>query len=340
MFSLNNKTRRHGRLIVKDVHRIGELIFFVLLCLSLSLILYFALTEENLKVNMIEDESKEIFQEYYNSSIYLQKDLRGNISISISGTGVLTRDDLNKLYEKEGINIDDIRIISISSGITEIGYNVFSDYPHLSKLYIHGGVKVIRNGAIRRCPELVYIYIPSSVEKISQDFMNGCINCYIDSPRKISDLIMKSKPTGCIVVQHILDNDRICLLSDNWNGNEFIMYGVSGAEPWGTWTDGNVLLFAFNAEESDYVRVTLNVSEVFNKEQTAIVYLNSCKIAEFFVTEPQSYDFMFQRPEDGYCEIKIEWPNCISPFELEGTGDMRKLGVRLNTIDISCFMDE
>lgn len=101
--------------------------------------------------------------------------------IYIDGQGKLEYDDLKRLVAYENLESDDVVNLVIGNGITELGYNCLIGWEKLETIKIGSGVTVLNNGSIRSCPNLKFLFIPESVEKIGKDFLAYSKNIVIVS---------------------------------------------------------------------------------------------------------------------------------------------------------------
>lgn len=101
--------------------------------------------------------------------------------IYIDGQGKLEYDDFKRLVAYENLESDDVVNLVIGNGITELGYNCLIGWEKLETIKIGSGVTVLNNGSIRSCPNLKFLFIPESVEKIGKDFLAYSKNIVIVS---------------------------------------------------------------------------------------------------------------------------------------------------------------
>lgn len=97
----------------------------------------------------------------------------GNIA-TICGEGKLYASDMAALLRDAGMKKDAVRDIIVGDGITEIGYDVFSDCDRLQSLKLGCDVTRVASGGVKDCPELKYLFFPAGLEDVGLDFMGGC----------------------------------------------------------------------------------------------------------------------------------------------------------------------
>lgn len=124
-------------------------------------------------------------------------------TVRISGVGALSQPDLSTLLTMNNVLIADVENIILGDGITEIGYNTINGFDYLKTLKVAPTVGKIRNGAVRNCPELSFVYLPSGVWKISRDFLFGAKHCYVISDGWIERLIKDSNAENASVIEDV-----------------------------------------------------------------------------------------------------------------------------------------
>lgn len=97
----------------------------------------------------------------------------GNVA-TILGEGKLYASDMAALLRDADMKKDDIRDIIVGDGITEIGFDVFSDCERLQSLKLGRAVARIATGGLKDCPALKYLFFPAGLEDVGLDFMGGC----------------------------------------------------------------------------------------------------------------------------------------------------------------------
>ncbi len=130
-------------------------------------------------------------------------------TLYVEGAGPLSADDLSALLTQNKLLISDIENIVIGDGITEIGYNTINGYGYLRSLKVGNGVEKIRNGAVKNCPKLRFVYLPSSVKKIAQDFLYGTTGSYLVSDGKIAELVEGSKISNASLIEGVSSYDEL-----------------------------------------------------------------------------------------------------------------------------------
>lgn len=157
----------------------GKHVFLVALALVFGLLTYMCIDGRE-----IIRWTAEVTYTRQNESLYIER-LDDGI-VFIGGEGKLYGTDMQALVEGESMTFGDIMDIIIGDGITEIGYNVICGYEKLHTVRLGNGVRIAGNGSIRECPELLFVFVPSGIEKISRDFLYSCNDCIVvtDSEEK------------------------------------------------------------------------------------------------------------------------------------------------------------
>lgn len=107
-----------------------------------------------------------------NTSLYIEFGEDG--TLRICGEGKISRKDFDTMVGGRLILVESIENIVVEDGITELGYNVFHDLDSLTTLRIGDGVRVVHNGAVKRCAKLRYVYVPAGLTRVGRDFLYDC----------------------------------------------------------------------------------------------------------------------------------------------------------------------
>ena len=150
----------------------GKRIFLAVLVVIFILLLYLCIDGRELI-----RWTAEVTYGRQNESLYIEQLDDGNIFIG--GEGKLYGTDIQVLVEYERMTPESVHDIIIGDGITEIGYDAICGYPILHTVRLGDGVRVAGNGSIRECPELLFVYVPAGIEKISRDFLYDCNDCIV-----------------------------------------------------------------------------------------------------------------------------------------------------------------
>lgn len=155
----------------------GKRVFLIVLALIFVLLLYLCIEGRE-----IIRWTAEVAYTRQNESLYVKRLEDGGVYIG--GEGKLYGTDMQALIEGESLTAADVQDVIIGEGITEIGYDVLCEYPLLHTVRLGDGVRVAGNGSIRECPELLFVYVPAGIEKISRDFLYECNDCIVvtDAP--------------------------------------------------------------------------------------------------------------------------------------------------------------
>ncbi len=117
----------------------------------------------------------------------------------------------------------------------------------------------------------------------------------------------------------------------------FCAAGLSVTEGDFAWTDGSVLLMSFNLEAGTSVgQITLHCAAYGGKQPVQAV-INGIRVKRFTVTAEADYTIPIPRKvlKNGPLEVALEFPQAISPHDLEGTADERRLALRLISMCVS-----
>lgn len=133
----------------------------------------------------------------------------------------------------------------------------------------------------------------------------------------------------------ILTDTAIIHLSGNeWNGSQWIEYGISGSENLFTWSEGNELKIKdILFEEKRDHHLTIDMIDIFNNQQTVCVEVNGRTLHEevYYSAGTINVDI----PSDiEKASILIKFPDAISPEQTGISGDERQLAVQLTEIII------
>lgn len=137
----------------------------------------------------------------------------------------------------------------------------------------------------------------------------------------------------------IESGETIWFVGDSWNADKYLNYGISVKENWGTWTDGNTVLFApmfidgKAANQRYFLHISIN--NIFDRPQRMIIYCNGIEVFQDTLTGEVEIIAPLQSDEEGMLNISIALPDAISPREALGSADSRILGVGLTKIVIS-----
>lgn len=169
-----------------------KILFVIVLASFLGVLLIYSNKISSIKE--LEDDNNNTTEEHKleleNDTLYLQQPEFG--TIIILGEGSLNESDLSSLLTNNKINISDVENIIIGDDITELGYNVIKGYDYLQTLKIGSSVTKIRNGAVRDCINLKFVYLPKDVEKIAVDFLANSGKCIIVSNGDLQQILKDS----------------------------------------------------------------------------------------------------------------------------------------------------
>ncbi|WP_458462826.1 leucine-rich repeat protein [Paenibacillus sp.] len=118
----------------------------------------------------------------------IQLAIHDGTALRVSGEGKLYADDLDVLLKSASAKKKDITDIIVEEGITEIGYNTFTQFIMLKTVKIGRDVKRIAPGALKQCESLEYLFFPAGLNQIGKDFLYACPKCRIVTNGTVGDL--------------------------------------------------------------------------------------------------------------------------------------------------------
>lgn len=104
------------------------------------------------------------------------------------------------------------------------------------------------------------------------------------------------------------------------------------------WTVGDELcmLFSFSdVLQNSKVYARFELGTVYNTKQRITVFQNEKQVYKGFVFNNDEIFFTFTVPSDGFVKIIFNIPDCISPYDLLGEPDARKLGFQIKKCTFS-----
>lgn len=114
---------------------------------------------------------------------------------------------------------------------------------------------------------------------------------------------------------------------------------VSGAEGFGRWTDGNPATFKFTAGLPKDFRLIIGVTGAFGENAGKPVEVTVGDKKQSFVApaEPQVIQLDFTDVAKGSNTVSLSMPSQKSPKDLGMSGDERKLGLSLSSLEIAAL---
>ncbi len=133
--------------------------------------------------------------------------------------------------------------------------------------------------------------------------------------------------------------------TETGRGSEFLIFGWSHPEKWGTWSDGDSALVLLKLKEKPGKDLLLifNLSPYVNKnvlEQKVIIQFFDIPIDTIKLTKKKAHTVHIkiskQYFSDNFLPLLLKFPNAISPVEAGETasGDHRKLGIMLHSLKL------
>ena len=153
-------------------------------------------------------------------------------------------------------------------------------------------------------------------------------------PQMLAGLLQPPRPREFPIL-----NGRVQLSSAE--ADKYLWYGWSGAEPESRWTDGREAAVVFRAEPGkEHVlifRAAPYLLEGKVAQQRLIVKLNGKQLGLLSLTrrEPTTHSFVLRG--DALAEenvLTFELPDATAPITIEGTDDLRELGVAVSWIEL------
>ena len=120
----------------------------------------------------------------------------------------------------------------------------------------------------------------------------------------------------------------------SWPGIISKVTGLSGAEPWGAWSEGDKVTFEFTEPLPEEFTVRL-VACAFgpNVGKEFIAYAGAEAVQFNLASLPEERALEFSNPTKSRT-LTITIPAPVSPAELELSADNRKLGIGFNVLSI------
>lgn len=171
---------------------------FILVLVAMLIVMLFVGYEPVSEIHHEDNISQEEEFLINNNSLYIE--MIDFDSCFIGGEGLLESTDMKTLLTKERLLSSDIKNVIIDEGITEIGYNCFNNYVYLESIKLGDATTRIRNGAIKRCPALKYIYLPDTLQKVGEDFLLNCPQNLIIITNGTSEKLRKLYDTGNLMI--------------------------------------------------------------------------------------------------------------------------------------------
>lgn len=131
-------------------------------------------------------------------------------------------------------------------------------------------------------------------------------------------------------------NDTIWFYTDLYNANDYVAFGKSFREDWGTWTDGDKLvMLAYIPEADSMVKMHIDVANTFYRPQNITVLVNGTSVYNAVIEGETEIEFKFESNEVYFYKIEILLPDSIRPTEVSESKDSRDLGIALRSVSFS-----
>ena len=139
----------------------------------------------------------------------------------------------------------------------------------------------------------------------------------------------------CLSQLEKLEKGGVWLFGTDGTAEKIISDGMSVAEPELRWSLGEESNFIWTTTPKEDVTLAIKLKSVIDDKQNLEIYMNDHFIQEIFVDD---LDFEINIPKealnDGLNNLKILYPNAISPRELNGIEDDRKLSIAYEKIEV------
>lgn len=166
--------------------------------------------------------------------------------------------------------------------------------------------------------------------------LNTCKDCSVDSLK-----LSESQQDGYFDIPN-----GIIAFYKGGAGGKHLIYGWSGPEPWGTWSDGHEAVIYLKLKKVPAENIALHISGVafINKKhssQRVEVFINEEKIGtiRMYSSAEKTHTILIPRyvvsKSRGRIKITMRFPDAISPAEVFTSKDSRVLAFGLKKIWIS-----
>ncbi len=155
------------------------MLFLLTTCFLILMVLY---ARRSVDAQMIEDAK------YPRKNDTIQLTIHDSTALQISGEGKLYADDVAMLLKSASAKKQDITDIIVEEGITEIGYDTFTQFIMLKTLKLGKDVKRVAPGALKQCEWLEYLFLPAGLTNIGKDFLYACPKCRVVTDGKAEAL--------------------------------------------------------------------------------------------------------------------------------------------------------
>lgn len=121
--------------------------------------------------------------------------------------------------------------------------------------------------------------------------------------------------------------DTLSFTDESCNALQYMKYGFSVAENWGTWTLDDEFGLSFRTMSEAKTLIGKIECGAFNGSQSYKVYVNGV-LASTGNAAGEPIEFEFSNPgENGIIDIRVETPEAVSPASLGQSNDQRVLGL-------------
>lgn len=141
---------------------------------------------------------------------------------------------------------------------------------------------------------------------------------------------MNEGPTDLATIPHTIDFKKAA-----WPGVVSKVEGLSGAEPWGTWSEGDKVVIEFTTPLPEKFTVHLTaIAFGPNAEKDFIMHVGDSSNTFKIAGQSEDKAIEFTNPERSNV-LTINVPSPISPKEIGMSEDGRKLGIGLVQLKVS-----
>lgn len=148
--------------------------------------------------------------------------------------------------------------------------------------------------------------------------------------------IIDSTEAISIYEAYIENGGKIIFEGDLWNADGYVDSGISINENYFTWTNGNEVKFKKiklqkDKGEKTYL-MTIQIKDIYADSQFIQIISNGELVYDEILNGETTLNIPVITDLDGYLNFSIMLPNAISPMEYEGSADVRKLALALDSI--------
>ena len=141
---------------------------------------------------------------------------------------------------------------------------------------------------------------------------------------------------------HLYELGDELILGDDEIVSAYCLYGIPLAEGWGSWTDGNKVLFEFKIDDWDGNDVVMNLHCIpYNPPQNVEILANGNQVYINDISEDTNIETIIPSSfiEDGVVRLQMNLPNAVSPKSRGESADERELALALYEFKMASLSD-